>query len=54
MQEHIKVVGKTHAQDTQGCAGLRGQLPGKATTIGNVSEATGGIGNGNLLEADIR
>lgn len=36
-----------------GTAGLPGQLPGEATTVSVAASATGGIGSGNFIEADV-
>lgn len=36
-----------------GSAGVQSQVPGQATTVSGVAEATGGVGAGNLVEVDI-
>lgn len=51
MDEHIKFAEKP-LQPTKGSAGLEAQLPGRATTIGNLSSATGGIKPGNIVSTD--
>lgn len=49
--EHIKFAEKP-ARPTQGSAGLKTQMPGCATTIGNLASATGGIKPGNIITTD--
>lgn len=51
MGEHIKFVEKT-VRPTKGTAGLATQVPGCATTIGNLASATGGIKPGNIVSTD--
>ena len=51
MGEHIKFVEKP-LRPTAGHSGLRSQLPGCATTVGNLSSATGGIKAGNIVSTD--
>lgn len=51
MGEHIKFVEKP-VRPTKGTLGLETQLPGFATTIGNLSSATGGIKPGNIVSTD--
>lgn len=51
MSEHIKFVEKPK-HPTKGIAGLATQLPGCATTIGNLVSATGGIKPGNIISTD--
>lgn len=36
----------------RGSAGLRSHVAGGAATVSNLAGATGGIGNGNLVEND--
>lgn len=50
--EHIKF-SEQRLTPVAGSVGLATQLPGCATTIGNVASATGGIGKGNLISTDI-
>jgi len=49
--EHIKFSEKP-LRPTKGSAGLKTQLPGSATTVGNLSAATGGIAPGNMVTTD--
>lgn len=51
MGEHIKFAEKP-LRPTKGTAGLATQLPGGATTIGNLASATGGIKAGNIVTTD--
>ncbi len=51
MGEHIKFSEKP-LQAGIGSAGLPTQLPGCATTVGNLASATGGIKPGNMMETD--
>ncbi len=51
MGEHIKFVEKP-LRPTKGSAGLRTQLSGCATTVGNLASATGGIKAGNIVSPD--
>lgn len=51
MGEHIKFVEKPLCP-TNGTAGLATQVPGCATTIGNLASATGGIKPGNIVSTD--
>lgn len=51
MGEHIKFAEKP-LQPTKGSAGQKTQLPGCATTIGNLASATGGIKPGNIVSTD--
>lgn len=51
MGEHVKFVEKP-LRPTKGSAGLATQLPGKATTVGNLASATGGIKPGNVVSTD--
>lgn len=51
MGEHIKFVEKSLC-GTKGSAGLATQIPGAASTIGNLASATGGIKPGNLVSTD--
>ena len=51
MGENIKFVEKP-MKPTKGSAGLSTQLPGCATTIGNMASATGGIKPGNIISTD--
>ncbi len=50
--ENVHVVDMTPIKASLGTAGLRTQLAGRATTVSNVSAATGGIGRGKLMERD--
>jgi hypothetical protein len=49
--ENIQFVEKP-LRPTKGSAGLKSQLPGCATTVGNLSAATGGIAPGNMVKTD--
>lgn len=51
MGEHVKFV-ENPLRPTKGSAGLATQLPGKATTVGNLASATGGIKPGNVVSTD--
>lgn len=51
MSEHIEFVEKP-IRPTKGSVGLATQLPGCATTIGNLASATGGIKPGNIILTD--
>lgn len=51
MGENIKFV-ETPLRPAKGSAGLRTQLPGQATTVGNLASATGGIKPGNIVSTD--
>lgn len=51
MGEHIKFAEKPQ-QPTKGSVGLQTQLPGCATTVGNIASATGGIKPGNIVSTD--
>lgn len=51
MGEQIKFAERP-LEPTKGSAGLKTQLPGCATTIGNVASATGGIGTGRAISTD--
>lgn len=51
MGEHIKFIEKP-LKPSKGSAGLATQLPGCATTVGNLSSATGGIKPGNMVTTD--
>lgn len=51
MAEHIKFVERP-LRPTKGSAGLSTQLPGCATTVGNLASATGGTAPGNIVTTD--
>ena len=51
MEEHIKFAEKPLCP-TPGSTGLSSQLPGCATTVGNLASATGGIKPGNIVSTD--
>lgn len=51
MGEHIQFAEKP-LLPTKGSAGLATQVPGCATTIGNLASATGGIKPGNIVSTD--
>ncbi len=51
MGEHIRFVDKP-PRPAAGSAGLSTQLPGCATTVGNLAAATGGINPGNIVSTD--
>lgn len=51
MGEHIRFAEKP-LRPTHGTGGLATQLPGCATTIGNLASATGGIKPGNIVSTD--
>lgn len=46
-------VGTGVVPTSMGSAGLRSQVPGQASTVGNLAGATGGIAPGNFVEPDI-
>lgn len=52
MGEHIEFSDRS-LRASRGSAGLASQLPGSATTIGNLASATGGIGPGKIITTDI-
>lgn len=54
IKENVQVVDATPMQPTKGSAGLKTQLVGQATTVSNVSAATGGIGCGRFVECDTK
>lgn len=51
MGEHIKFAEKP-VRPTKGTAGFATQVPGRATTTGNLASATGGIKPGNIVSTD--
>ncbi|MGM9694759.1 MAG: hypothetical protein ACI3YC_07105 [Alloprevotella sp.] len=53
MSEENVNVGGTHADPTNGSAGVQSQLPGQATTVSGVAGSTGGIDAGNLIQSDL-
>ena len=53
IKENVQVVDATPIQPTKGSAGLKTQLAGQATTVSNVSAATGGIGRGKFVELSL-
>ena len=53
MNKEIKVVPDVAVMPTKGSVGLRTQLPGMATTISGIAQATGGIGEGNQIQSAI-
>lgn len=54
IKENVQVVDATPIQPTKGSAGLKTQLAGQATTVSNVSAATGGIGRGKFVKRDTK
>ncbi len=52
MDETVKV-GGSMATPVPGSAGVESQVPGAPTTVSGVAGATGGIGAGNLIQADL-
>ena len=54
MKENVQVVESATIVATRGTAGLKTQLAGQATTVSNVSAATGGIGRGKFVERDTK
>ncbi len=52
--EHVQVVDTSAIEPTKGSAGLRTQLAGHATTVSNLSFASGGIGRGTMIERDTK
>ena len=54
MKENVQVVESAPIVATRGTAGLNTQLAGQATTVSNVSAATGGIGRGKFVERDTK
>lgn len=52
IKESVQIVDAAPMQATKGSAGLKTQLAGQATTVSNVSAATGGIGRGKFVETD--
>ena len=53
MNKEIKVVPNVAVVPARGSVGLRTQLPGMATTISGIAQATGGIGEGNQIQSAI-
>lgn len=51
MGEHIKFPEQPQ-RPIKGSIGLHSQLPGYATTVGNLASATGGIAPGNTVSTD--
>lgn len=49
--EHI-IFAEKPQRPAKGSAGLHTQLPGRATTVGNLASATGGIKPGNIVSTD--
>lgn len=46
-------VGGQNPTPTPGTAGVNSQVPGTATTVSSVADATGGVGPGNLVQSDL-
>ena len=53
MGETVTVSTGAEVSKATGTAGMQTQVPGQPTTIGSISEATGGIAPGNFVETDI-
>ena len=53
MAENIKVGSGQPLTPTPGSAGINSQLPGNASTVSNLANASGGIAPGHLVETDI-
>lgn len=53
MEGEVMNLGGKSQQPTPGSAGVKSQVPGQATTVSGVADASGGIGAGNLVEADL-
>lgn len=54
IEETVKVILPKPIRPTCGSAGLQTQLPGMATTVSNLAAAAGGMGNGTIIERDIK
>jgi len=54
IKENVQVVDAAPIKPTKGSAGLKTQLAGQATTVSNVSAATGGVGRGKFIERDTK
>lgn len=52
--EIVKLVERPRIEPSKGSAGLHSQLPGMATTISNVANASGGISGGNMIKTSIK
>lgn len=50
--ETVQVGGK-NPTPTPGTAGVASQVPGAPTTVSGVADATGGVGQGNLVQSDL-
>lgn len=53
MDGEVVNVGGTNPTPTPGSAGVQSQVPGTATTVSSVADATGGVGPGNLVQSDL-
>lgn len=53
MEETVNVVKNDPVTPSKGTAGVESQVPGQATTVSGVADASGGIGAGNLIQSDI-
>ena len=53
MEGEVMNLGGKSQQPIPGSAGVQSQVPGQATTVSGVADASGGIGAGNLVEADL-
>lgn len=52
--EIVKLVERPKVNPTKGSAGLNCQLPGMATTVSNIANASGGIASGNLITTSVK
>lgn len=53
MDGETVAVGGTNPTPNPGSAGVASQVPGTATTVSSVSDATDGVGPGNLVQTDL-
>ena len=49
MEQTVKVVSMKPIEPSKGSAGLSSQVYGETVTVSAVSQATGGIGKGNVI-----
>ena len=51
--ETVKLVERPRIEPSRGSSGLKTQLPGMATTISNIANASGGISGGNMIKTSV-
>lgn len=52
--ETVRLVEREKVTPVKGSSGLRTQLPGMATTVSNIANASGGIAGGNLIKTSVK